>query len=144
MIALKQFINLARMIQFTFACNNHVVLIPDNLNEGPTKANADTTIHQLYRGLWALTPYIVCSDGNGISVQTHKGTHCKFEGIAEKGPLNWYSESCNLEPIMAETNSEDLNQYGIDDMSDIEAWIESHGGIDIDATIKVMYDKLKK
>ena len=35
-------------------------------------------------------------------------------------------------------------QYGIDDMSDIEAWIESHGGIDIDATIKCMYDKLKK
>ena len=29
-------------------------------------------------------------------------------------------------------------------MSDIEAWIESHGGIDIDATIKFMYDKLKK
>lgn len=144
MITLKQFINLARMIQFTFACDNHVVLISDDLSECPTKASTGTTIYQLYRGLRALTPYIVCADGKGISVQTHRGAHCKFEGIAEKGPFSWYSESCNLEPIMAETNSEDLNQYGIDDMSDIEAWIESHGGIDIDATIKVMYDKLKK
>ena len=143
-MTLKQFINLARMIQFTFACDSNVVLIPHSPNEGPTKANAETTIHQLYKGLWALTPYIVCSDGKGISVQTHHGAHCKFEGIAEEGPFSWYSESCNLEPIMAETNSEDLSQYGIDDMSDIEAWIESHGGIDIDATIKYMYDKLKK
>ena len=39
MITLKQFINLARMIQFTFACNNHVVLISDNLSECFTKAN---------------------------------------------------------------------------------------------------------
>ena len=141
MITLKQFINLARMIQFTFACDNHVVLPPHNLNVGPTKANVETTIHQLYKGLYALTPYIVCADGNGISVQTHQYAHCKFEGIAGE---SWYSESCNLEPIMAETNSEDLNQYGIDNMSDIEAWIESHGGIDIDATIKYMYDRLKK
>lgn len=141
MITLKQFINLARMIQFTFACDNHVVLPPHNLNVGPTKANAETTIHQLYKGLYALTPYIVCSDGKGISVQTHQYAHCKFEGIAGE---YWYSESCNLEPVMAETNSEDLSQYGIDDMSDIEAWIESHGGIDIDATIKYMYDRLKK
>ena len=141
MITLKQFINLARMIQFTFACDNHVVLPPHNLNVGPTKANAETTIHQLYKGLLALTPYIVCSDGKGISVQTHQYAHCKFKDIAGE---YWYSESCNLEPIMAETNSEDLSQYGIDDMSDIEAWIESHGGIDIDATIKFMYDRLKK
>ena len=141
MITLKQFINLARMIQFTFACDNHVVLISDNLSDCFTKANTGTTIHQLYRGLRALTPYIVCADGKGISVQTHRYAHCKFEGIAGE---YWYSESCNLEPIMAGTNSEDLNQYGIDDISDIEAWIESHGGIDIDATIKVMYDKLKK
>lgn len=142
-MTLKQFINLARMIQFTFACDNHVELY--NLNVGPTKANyIDTTIQQLYKGLWALTPYIVCSDGNGISVQTHQGAHCEFEGIAQEDPFSWYPESCNLEPIMAETNSEDLNQYGIDDMPDIEAWIESHGGIDIDATIKHMYDRLKK
>ena len=142
-MTLKQFINLARMIQFTFACDHHVELY--NLNVGPTKANyRDTTIQQLYKGLWAVTPYIVCADGKGISVQTHQGAHCEFEGIAKEDPFSWYSESCNLEPIMAETNSEDLNQYDIDDMSDIEAWIESHGGIDIDATIKCMYNKLKK
>lgn len=144
MITLKQFINLARMIQFTFACDNHVVLPPHNLNVGPTKANAETTIHQLYKGLWALTPYIVCADGKGISVQTHQGAHCKFKGIIEEGPFSWYSESCNLEPIMVETNCPELDQYGIDMIEDVEAWIESHGGIDIDATIKYMYDRLKK
>ena len=143
-MTLKQFINLARMIQFTFACDSNVVLIPHSPNEGPTKANAETTIHQLYKGLLALTPYIVCSDGKGISVQTHQGVDCKFEGIVEEGPFSWYSESCNLEPIMVETNCPELYQYGIDMIEDVEAWIESHGGIDIDATIKVMYDKLKK
>lgn len=143
-MTLKQFINLARMIQFTFACDSSVVLIPHSPNEGPTKANAETTIHQLYKGLWALTPYIVCSDGKGISVQTHQGVHCKFEGITEEGPFSLYSESCNLEPIMVETNCPELDQYGIDMIEDVEAWIESHGGIDIDATIKYMYDRLKK
>lgn len=97
-MTLKQFINLARMIQFTFACDH----------------------------------------------QTHHGAHCKFEGIVEEGPFSWYSESCNLEPIMVETNCPELDQYGIDSIEDVEAWIESHGGIDIDDTIKWMYDRLKK
>lgn len=144
MITLKQFINLSRMIQFTFACASNVVLIPHSPNEGLTKANAETTIHQLYKGLLALTPYIVCSDGKGISVQTHQYAHCKFEGVVEDGPFSWYSESCNLEPVMVETNCPELDQYGTDSIEDVEAWIEFHGGIDIDATIKCMYDKLKK
>ena len=48
MITLKQFINLARMIQFTFACDNHVLLTSHNLNVGPTEANAEIPIHKLY------------------------------------------------------------------------------------------------
>lgn len=35
---------------------------------------------------------------------------------------------------MAETDSVDLNQYGIDLLEDIEAYVESHGGIDIETT----------
>lgn len=144
-MTLKQFINLARMIQFTFACDNHVELSNYYLDVDPIKANyTATSIYQLYKGLRALTPYIICSDGKGISVQTHQGAHCQFEGIAGEGPFSMYSESCNLEPIMVETNCPELDQYGIDMIEDVEAWIESHGGIDIDATIKYMYDKLKK
>lgn len=143
-MTLKQFINLARMIQFTFACDHHVALTPYRMHEKPITADKETTIHQLYKGLGALTPYIVCADGESISVQTHHGVHCKFEGIVEEGPFSWYSESCNLEPIMVETNCPELDQYGIDSIEDVEAWIESHGGIDIDATIKWMYDRLNK
>lgn len=35
---------------------------------------------------------------------------------------------------MCETDCEDLNQYGIDDIEDIETYVESHGGIDIQKT----------
>ena len=35
---------------------------------------------------------------------------------------------------MAETDCEELDQYGIDDIEDIEKYVESHGGIDIEAT----------
>lgn len=31
-------------------------------------------------------------------------------------------------------NCEALNQYGIDDIEDIEAYVKSHGGIDIQKT----------
>ena len=35
---------------------------------------------------------------------------------------------------MCETDCEELDQYGIDDIEDIEKYVESHGGIDIEAT----------
>ncbi len=36
---------------------------------------------------------------------------------------------------MAETNCEDLNQYGIDTIEDIENYVNSHGGIDVEKTV---------
>lgn len=136
MITLKQFINLSRMIQFAFAKDENLVL-----NHGRVEA-ADATIQELYKGLRALTPLIICKDGQRISVQTHCYSHCEFSGVDDEG---WYYPStCNLEPTVAETDCTDLDQYGANTISDIEAWIDSHGGIDLDATIEYMYNNIKK
>lgn len=143
MITLKQFINFARMVQYQFAMEHSVVLssLPSFRIE---HADKNTPIDKLYQGLFCLTPYIVCKDGSGISVQTHHGAHCKFKDIPTKGPFTTYSESCNLEPVMVETNSPDLDQYGIDCIETVEEWIDSHGGIDIDKSIEYIYNTIRK
>ena len=90
---------------------------------------------------YLLTPYkcspitrIYCADGTSISVQAHAGSHCKFANIDGKGPFSWYASTFGKELIMAETDCEELDQYGIDKIEDIEKYVESHGGIDIEAT----------
>ena len=77
---------------------------------------------------------IYCADGTSISVQAHAGAHCKFSDIDCKGPFSWYASTFGKDLVMAETDSADLNQYGIDDIEDIEKYVESHGGIDIEST----------
>ena len=77
---------------------------------------------------------IYCVDGTSISVQAHAGSHCKFAGVDCKGPFSWYASTFGKELIMAETDCEELDQYGIDKIEDIEKYVESHGGIDIEAT----------
>ena len=87
------------------------------------------------------TPYscspiarIYCADGTSISVQAHAGVHCKFADVTCEGPFSLYASTFGKDLVMAETDSADLNEYGIDDIEDIEAYVESHGGIDIEAT----------
>lgn len=87
------------------------------------------------------TPYscspiarIYCADGTSISVQAHAGAHCKFADVPGEEGLSWYASTFGKDLIMAETDSVDLNQYGIDSLEDIEKYVESHGGIDIEAT----------
>lgn len=77
---------------------------------------------------------IYCADGTSISVQAHAGAHCKFSDVDYEGPFSWYASTFGTDLVMAETDSADLNQYGIDDIEDIEKYVESHGGIDIEAT----------
>lgn len=77
---------------------------------------------------------IYCADGTSISVQAHAGAHCKFSDIDCEGPFSWYASTFGKDLIMAETDCEELDQYGIDDIEDIEKYVESHGGIDIEAT----------
>ena len=82
----------------------------------------------------SLIARIYCADGTSISVQAHAGAHCKFSDIDCEGPFLWYASTFGKNLVMAETDSADLNQYGIDNIEDIEKYVESHGGIDIEVT----------
>lgn len=84
----------------------------------------------------AATPImrIYCADGESLSVQAHGGSHCKFADVDYEGHFSWYTSTFGKDLIMAETDCEELYQYGIDDIEDIEKYVESHGGIDIEAT----------
>lgn len=87
------------------------------------------------------TPYscspitrIYCVDGTSISVQAHSGAHCRFADVREPEGLCWYSSTFGKDLVMAETDCKELDQYGIDGIEDIEKYVESHGGIDIETT----------
>ena len=77
---------------------------------------------------------IYCADGTSISVQAHAGAHCKFSDVDCEEHFSWYSPTFGKDLVMAETDCEELNQYGIDNIEAIEKYVESHGGIDIEAT----------
>lgn len=78
---------------------------------------------------------IYCADGESLSVQAHGGCHVIFEDIHPKsGIFSCYSPKFGRKLAMCETDCEELDQYGIDDIEDIEKYVESHGGIDIEAT----------
>ena len=77
---------------------------------------------------------IYCADGTSISVQAHAGAHCKFSDVDCEGHFSWYSPTFGKDLVMAETDCVELDQYGIDSIEDIENYVESHGGIDIEAT----------
>lgn len=86
------------------------------------------------------TPYgcgpiarIICADGTSLSVQCHAGCHAKFENV-EQAFLGGYASTFGKNLIAAETDCEDLDQYGYDFIEDIENYVASHGGIDIEAT----------
>lgn len=92
-------------------------------------------------GAFGASPYscspiarIYCTDGTSISVQAHAGSHCKFADVDCEGPFSLYSSTFGKDLVMAETDCEELDQYGIDDIEDIEKYVESHGGIDIEST----------
>lgn len=77
---------------------------------------------------------IVCADGEELSVQAHGGCHVKFADVQQEKWLSSYAPTFGRELIMCETDCEELDQYGIDDIDDIEAYVAKHGGIDIEAT----------
>lgn len=77
---------------------------------------------------------IYCADRTSISVQAHARAHCKFSDVDCKGHFSWYSPTFGKDLVMAETDCEELDQYRIDSIEDIENYVASHGGIDIEAT----------
>lgn len=75
--------------------------------------------------------HIICKDGKELSVQTNGGVHARFKDI----PYNaGYSETFGKDLLACETDCEDLDQYGMNTIEEIEAYVESHGGINIEAT----------
>lgn len=91
---------------------------------------------------FGLTPYncgpivhIICADSTEISVQCHSGCHAVFSDIASAATgYGIYSYTFGKELAACETDCTELDQYGIDDIEDIEKCVASHGGIDIEAT----------
>lgn len=77
---------------------------------------------------------IYCNDGTGLSVQAHGRVHCAFLNI-ERDSIG-YSKEFGTKLTRCETDSPDLNQYGSDSIEDIEKYVESHGGIDIQTTME--------
>lgn len=76
--------------------------------------------------------HIICMDGKKLSVQAHGSAYAKFKDI----PCNvGYSKTFGKDLLACETNCEDLNEYGSNTIEEIEAYVESHGGIDIEATV---------
>jgi hypothetical protein len=79
--------------------------------------------------------HIICADSTEISVQCHSGCHAVFSDIASAATgCGIYSDTFGKELAACETDCEELDQYGIDDIDDIEAYVAKHGGIDIEAT----------
>lgn len=78
---------------------------------------------------------IYCADGESLSVQAHGGCHVRFDDVKPTDiTYLFYSPTFGKKLSMCETDCEELNQYGIDDIDDIEAYVAKHGGIDIEAT----------
>ena len=78
---------------------------------------------------------IVCADGEELSVQAHGGCHVKFADVPQEDWLySLYAPTFGRELSRCETDCKELDQYGIDDIDDIEAYVAKHGGINIEAT----------
>lgn len=85
-------------------------------------------------------PRIYCKDGVDLSVQIHPYAHCGFEGSTFNIMGFPYPDKFGTKVLDAETDCEELDKYGMDDIADIESYVEKHGGIDIDKTISVFVE----
>lgn len=85
--------------------------------------------------------HVICNDGTEVSIQAHKYCHAMFGDAKPSAPL--YSSNIGKELLMCETDSPELDQYGIDEIDVIQRMIDKHGGIDVDATINNLIDIVK-
>lgn len=102
-----------------------------------------TNTKNAYKNTIVKTPRIICKDGVSLSVQVHQCCHAILgENINKNNPL--YSTNYDIDIKMAETDCLELDQFGIDTIEDIQQYVDSHGGIDIQATIEKQYNDMKK
>lgn len=111
--------------QFVLLCNYSQL----NQNEGNYKA-----LEPIF--------HIVCTDGHEISVQVHAYVHAAFEGIQPKSGM--YNSRIGRKIVFAETDDLDLDQFGFDSIEDIESFVQSHGGIDLEKTLDKAFERVKK
>lgn len=98
-----------------------------------------------YKATMAVIPCVICKDGTEISVQAHWGAHTMFDNEKLKdGIFQWYAKDIGTKLLWAETDSKELDQYGMDTIEDIQACVDSHGGLDYEATIKNFIDYIHK
>ena len=111
-----------------------MLLTSQSIVSSASHMTPDTSSSNPYR---RATPImrIYCADGESLSVQAHGGCHVRFADINPRNSIySYYSPTFGRNLAMCETDCEELDQYGIDDIEDIEKYVESHGGIDIEAT----------
>lgn len=78
---------------------------------------------------------IYCADGESLSVQAHGGCHVRFADVNPRNSIySSYSPTFGKELVMCETDCEELDQYGINNIDEIEEYVQKHGGIDIERT----------
>ena len=77
-------------------------------------------------------PCIYLKDGIAISVQAHGKAQCTFRGI--KHNRLGRSETFGSELLCCESPA--LNPYDSEDLPIIEAFVATHGGIDIQTTME--------
>lgn len=126
-MTVKQFLNFCKCIQF------------DTMQQ---QSSYPCNATHLFKKTCIKNPRLVCIDGTSISIQNHQYVHCAYKGVKPQSGM--YATTCNLDPIMVETDSLELDQYGIDDIEDVQKVVNNHGGIDIDATINKMWKQINK
>ena len=88
---------------------------------------------------------IYCADGESLSVQAHGGCHVRFADVNPRnGIYSSYSPTFGKELAMCETDCEELDQYGINNIDEIEEYVQKHGGIDIERTTAKAIDTALK
>lgn len=118
----------------TITVKQYVILLTSQSIISCASSNTPGQIYNPYK-YCAPIMRIVCADGEELSVQAHGGCHVKFADVPQEDwSFSLYAPTFGRELSMCETDCEELYQYGIDDINDIEAYVAKHGGIDIEAT----------
>lgn len=120
--------------QYVLLCTASTLLPFTDKRKRQGKPNA-------YKAAGCPIGHIICVDGTEISVQAHCFVHTIFGDV--KPDTCFYSSNIGKDLLECETDSIELDQYGIDDIADIQKVIDNHGGIDIDATISHLIDIVK-
>ena len=121
-----------------------MLLTSQSIVSAASRMTPDMSVINPYK---AATPImrIYCADGESLSVQAHGGCHVRFADVNPRnGIYSSYSPTFGKELAMCETDCEELDQYGINNIDEIEEYVQKHGGIDIERTTAKAIDTALK